>query len=247
MVVWNLWKPGRIQCEVAGITPVLASWDRSSHPSQVRLRTYLGEVVATLSPLPDGVPLFLHLDVDVGDTQRLLRHHDLENYLTPLFGSRWLPASKFALVSARKYVGGGSRIAWGYAEPGVPMDPAAWRHYSLNAGQGASQRAWKEKIRTGLGASCLSPAPAGPLRVRLGWSCSARRNWASLWKPTGDAMGAVLGARNPLRPYHVDDDRIVDLEFHRNVDNNLGHSVIVGMWWSAMPRDESEATPACLR
>jgi hypothetical protein len=46
-------------------------------------------------------------------------------------------------------------------------------------------------------------------------------------------MGAVLGAADDQRPYHLDDDRIVDLELHRNVDNDLGHDVIVGMWWRA--------------
>ena len=54
------------------------------------------------------------MDVDVGEPGRLLRHHYLENYLTPLFGERWLPPGRFALVRARKFVGGGSRIMCGH-------------------------------------------------------------------------------------------------------------------------------------
>ena len=112
---WQLWARGTTERQVDGITPLLASWEKSSHPAQIRLRAYLSATVAALLPLPADGPLFLHLDVDVEDPTRLLRHYDLENYLTPLFGSRWLPASRFVLVSARKFVGGGSHIAWGVA------------------------------------------------------------------------------------------------------------------------------------
>jgi hypothetical protein len=70
----------------------------------------------------------------------------------------------------------------------------------------------------------------------LAWRCSARRNWSALWKPTGDAMGPVLGVANPDRPYHLNDDRIVDLELHRNIDDTLGNDVEVGMWWRTAPK-----------
>lgn len=107
---WQLWQAGSIERQVEGIFPLLASWESRTHPAQIRLREYLDDLIAQLMPLPEDVPLFLHLDVDVQDPQRLLRHYDLENYLTPLFGSRCLPSSRFMLVSAKKYVGGGSRI-----------------------------------------------------------------------------------------------------------------------------------------
>ena len=44
-------------------------------------------------------------------------------------------------------------------------------------------------------------------------------------------MGPVMGAGDSRKPYHLDDDRIVDLELHRHVDDHLGHNVVVGMWW----------------
>lgn len=228
---WQLWQAGSIQRQIEGITPLLASWENNSHPAQIRLREYLDAITTQLLPLPDGVPLFLHLDVDVEDSVRLLRHYDLENYLTPLFGSQWLPSSKFHLVTAKKYVGGGSRIAWGLAVPADLDDDDAWSHFSFDAGQGTSKSEWKERIRKSLASSCTSPLPPGAANVRLAWRCSDARNWSSLWKPTGDAMEPVLGCENPQRPYHLNDDRIVDLEFHRNIDNTLGHNVVVGMWW----------------
>ena len=230
---WQLWTAGRIERQVEGISPLLASWNKSSDPAQIRLRSYLETVIPQFLPLPDDIQLFLHLDVDVGDPKRLLRHYDLENYLTPLFGTRWLPASKFSLVSARKYVGGGSRIAWGVAVPSTHSNEVGWDHFSINAGRGALQHDWKERIRESLASSSPTPVPQGPARVRLAWRCAANKNWVSFWKPTGDAMGAVLGFANAQRPYHLDDDRIVDLELHRNVDNDLGHDVSVGMWWRA--------------
>jgi hypothetical protein len=197
------------------------------------LREYLEAVTSQLLPLPDDVelPLFLHLDVDVEDSTRLLRHYDLENYLTPLFGSRWLRPERFSFVTARKYVGGGSRIGWGPAIPVSSTDEEEWSHFSFDAGQGTSRPEWKEGIRKSLASSCPSPLPPGPVKVRLAWRCSERRNWCSLWKPTGDAMGPVLGCEDSRRPYHVNDDRIVELEFHRNIDDQLGHDVVVGMWW----------------
>jgi hypothetical protein len=228
---WSLWSRGLTVRLVEGITPLLASWEKSTHPAQVRLRAYLGEIASALSPLPLDGPLFLHLDIDVQDPARLLRHYDLENYLTPLFGAKWLPASRFVLVSARKFVGGGSRIAYGVATPCIASEEQGWSHFAINAGRGAMHHDWKERIRSGLAASNPSPIPPGPARIRIAWRCAASRNWCVLWKPTGDAMGPVLGNANPERPYQLNDDRIIDLEFHRLVDESLNHDVVVEMWW----------------
>ena len=46
-------------------------------------------------------------------------------------------------------------------------------------------------------------------------------------------MGPVLGVADARRPYHVNDDRIVDLELHRVVDDSLGDNIDVGLWWRA--------------
>lgn len=231
---WPLWQPGAVEGELEGISPLLASWEKGSHPAQVRLRAYLDDLVGRMLPLPEEGPLFLRLEVDVGEPQRLSRHYDLENYLTPLFGSKYLPATRFVLVTAKKYVGGGSRITWGKAIPAVLPPDTEWTSFSINAGRDATQKSWKERIRAALAESGAAAVPPGPASVKLAWRCAARRNWCAYWKPTGDAMGPVLGVSNPLKPYHLDDDRIVDLELHRIVDDTLRNDVEVGMWWSAV-------------
>jgi hypothetical protein len=244
MMGWQFWQAGPVDRQIDGLSPLLASWEKSTHPAQVRLRAYLDELLCKLSPLPEDGPLFLRLEVDVQDPQRLLRHYDLENYLTPLFGSRCLPSARFPFVVARKYVGGGSRIAWGRALPGGSIHEDDWASFTINAGRGATHKLWKERIRSALALTTPTPIPPGPARVRMAWRCASRRNWCSLWKPTGDAMGPVLGVANPERPYHLEDDRIVHLEFHRNVDNALGHDVEVGMWWQAAEQDAAVDPPA---
>ena len=228
---WQLWRQCRVEREAKGIRPLLASWEKKSHPAQSRLCAYLDEFVAALSPLPEAPCLYLHMDIDVERDQRLLRDYDLENYLTPLFGRSLLHPGRFVLVSARKFVGGGSRVLCGTAERSVQPDERIWDHITLDAGSGTSFPAWKEGVRRSLISSEIVAMPPGPVAVRLAWECSASRNWTQLWKPTGDAMGPVLGERNMANPFNPDDDRIVDLEFHLNVDNSLRHDVVVGMWW----------------
>src|SRR5512138_2158493 len=99
----TLWKPETTIKTITDITPQLASWDKSTHPNQIRLQAYLRQIMEELLPLPsDNNLLFLHLDVDVQKPEYLLKHHDLENYLTPLFGMKRLEPSRFVLVTARK-------------------------------------------------------------------------------------------------------------------------------------------------
>ena len=64
--------------------------------------------------------------------------------------------------------------------------------------------------------------------VHLAWRCSPARNWVSLWKPTGDAMGPVRGEYRAFSPHG---DRIVALYLHLNTDASIGHNVDIGMWW----------------
>jgi hypothetical protein len=61
---------------------------------------------------------------------------------------------------------------------------------------------------------------------------SAGRNWSTLWKPAIDALGPLLGMPDPNHPFRPSDDRIVDLTLHRNVDDALGHDVVVTVWCS---------------
>ena len=146
----SLWKKSRVLQKIPDIHPLLASWDHKAHPSQLRLQAYRADLLAKPRPLPVDEPLYLHLDVNVQDPARLLHHYDLENYYRSLFCSSYLPASRFYLVTARKFVGGGSSITIGIAEPEL---------YSHRCGQGArvhSRRFWS--VRLGLEAAYSGPA-----------------------------------------------------------------------------------------
>jgi hypothetical protein len=160
--------------------------------------------------LPDGIRFFLHMDIDVREPARLLRHHDLENYLTPVVYR--LGSERFTYVSAKKQVGGSSRLRIGLAHP-LPEIPEAetWGHFSYCAGSGVQTKGWKANLRAALAASEPLPLPPGPVEVHLAWRCSPRRNWVWLWKPTGDAMGPVLTEPDPRNPFNPNDDRIVSL------------------------------------
>jgi hypothetical protein len=102
---------------------------------------------------------------------------------------------------------------------------------AFDAGSGATLPRWKAALRSHLLANTVKELPAGPVAVDLGWRCSSERNWVALWKPTGDAMGPVLGEPDPRNSYNVSDDRIVTLTLHRDVDHSLGHGIHVGFAW----------------
>jgi hypothetical protein len=80
------------------------------------------------------------------------------------------------------------------------------------------------------------PAPDGPLELQLALAVASRRNWAWLWKPAIDSLGAILGIENPRKPFSTRDDRIVRLALHRTIDDTLGNRVRVGVWWRTAPR-----------
>ena len=181
-----------------------------------------------VGPLPAEQPLFLSLTVDVKAREWLLRFHDLENYLFPLFRTECFRPAQFMLVSGTKRVGGGSTLQLGVAQPMDGDGLFGWTHYACSPGSGTQTKSWKERIRRSLISAALTPMRDGPVAVQLAWRGAARRNWTWLWKPTGDAMGPVLGE---TRPYNPLDDRIVELHLHWGPDDSLGHSVQVGMWW----------------
>jgi hypothetical protein len=199
----------------------LDSWNSKMHPDQIRLRAYLEQLAQALGPLPETTAdLFLHMDIDVRKPDRLLRHHDVENYLAPVV--RHLGVNRFVLVSATKRVGGGSQLLIGMAELiSMDTDLASWSHFSCAAGNRADASPWKIGLRTALAAEHPQVLPPGSVAVQLAWRCSQRRSWMQLWKPTGDAMGPVLGEPDPRNPFNPADDRIGFLQLHRNV----------GMWW----------------
>jgi hypothetical protein len=229
----SLWQPDKTLHTISDIEPQLASWDKSTHPSQIRLQVYLQRLMEELlSTLPENEPLYLNLDVDVKKPEYLLRHHDLENYLTPLFGVRYLNPARFALVTARKYVGGGSGLEVGIARPAENGELTSnWNHFAYSAEISIQTKLGKENLRNALAATQPLPLTTPAVEVQIAWRCSPKRNWVMLWKPTGDCMGPILGEENLMRPFAPNDDRIVELKFHRTLDITMGNDVQIDMWW----------------
>ena len=224
------WRPETRLLSIAGIRPLLASWDAATRPSQIRLKAYLEDLATRLrlEELPRS-GLFFDLVVDVEVESRLSKHYDLENYLTPI--ALRLGHDRFVHVRALKRVGGGSSLAIGIAAR--DSDPLSddWESLSLKAGSGSADKAWKLRLRAALSDMDVQELPPGPVKVDLAWRCSPTKNWVSLWKPTGDAMGPVLGEPDSRNPFNVADDRIVELSMHRASDPAVGRDVHVSLAW----------------
>jgi len=232
---WQLWKLGKPLKTIEGISPLLASWESKAHPAQLRLKKYLDELgTAFRSVLSGAADLCLHMEIDTKDQSRLVHHYDLENYLTPVIYA--LGAAAFRFVSAKKQVGGGSRISIGFATNALDAEMAGWQHFSHSSGSGVQTKRWKAELREAVLASQPTPVPPGSAEVHLAWRCSPKRNWVWLWKPTGDAMGPILGEPIASNPFDPDDGRIFYLGLHLNKDATVGHSVDVGMWWRSSPQ-----------
>lgn len=231
----QLYAHADILARVEDFEPLVAQWERSTHPAQIRLHKYCDSLTAHVAPLLAGRDhLFLHLDIAVREPSRLLHQYDLENYLTPLFGRRWIDPSRFALVSATKSLAGKSRLLIGTTRS-LLLD-GSWRHLACSPSSTPSSKEWKETIRLALETRSSGPLPPGPAEVHIAWRCASTRNWVGLWKPTGDAMGPVLGYASPTKLYHPNDDRIVKLSLHRNVEDRCGWNVDVSFWWRLAPQ-----------
>ncbi len=221
----TFWRAGEALVTLTDLKPLLASWDAKTHPNQIRLQAYLDEVQQRVGELSHD-RLFLHLEVDVEQAKRLERHHDLENYLTPLVAR--LGREKFVLATATKFVGGGSRLTVGKAVAGARPDFAG-----LEFQCSCSSEDVKKEVRQRL--LDQPPLPSGPVEVWHAWRCPPQQNWVSLWKPTGDGMGPVLGEPYPDRPYYPNDDRIVSIAMHLTVDPALARNTReVGVCWRSL-------------
>jgi hypothetical protein len=232
MGTWQLWAADVVYEEIKLIEPQLESWNAKYDPAQIRLQKYLDEIQRELGILPPvETELFLHIDIDVRKEEHLLHHHDLDNYLYPVVHR--LGAAHFKFVSATKGVGGVSRIVIGQAKPLAEIaEKENWHQFTHETGSGSVQKlSWRQQLRDAIKVDPSRQLQPGPVEVNLVWRCSSQRNWTSLWKPTIDAMGPILGEPFPNRPFYPNDDRIVSLALHLNIDDGIGWSLYVGMMW----------------
>ncbi|HAL25730.1 MAG TPA: hypothetical protein DCP25_03205 [Chloroflexi bacterium] len=212
--------------------PRLESWDAKTAPSQLALGRYLDHVAELtrerLAELGAGA-LSLELAVALPEGTDLLRGgYDLDNFLYPVV--RRLGSHHFASAWISKERGTVSTVRIGPAVLADPQELGAWSSARAETTASTSTVAWKRQI-----AEQIAPAdrlaPDGPLEVQLAFAAAARRNWAWLWKPAIDALGAIVGVEDARRPFSTRDDRIVRLALHRTIDDALGNRVRVGVWW----------------
>jgi hypothetical protein len=192
-----------------------------------------------LSPLPSTpLPLFLHLQIQVPRETNLLRGYVVADFLTPLFGGRWLNGSRFSLVSGTKGTGEASRISIGVATPAEPKrGNPGWSHCHTTPDAAPASQPWIEQLRRSLAASVTVPLPEAPVHLQVTFRCAPDRNWVSLWRAAGQALGPVLAYDQSRNPYHPREDRVTHLEFHRQTDDRLGSAVEVDYSWTAAAGD----------
>ncbi len=219
--------------------PVLESWDAADHPDRLRLRAYLDEVEKRLAGAwPPEQPSAVELVVGLKDDVPLdSGGRDLDNYLYPL--ARRLDPGRIAAMFGRKVHQQGSTIA---VAPAVAFDADEPPLVEVHTSVSVQSLAWKQTIHRACHDAVAEPLPGGPVAVRIQFEVSGRRNWAALWKPAIDALGPVLGTPRPANPFHPADDRIVDLELHRLLNDELAHDVVIRVWATA-PQERNVVCP----
>jgi hypothetical protein len=232
--MWKFWCPRTELAAIEDVLPLKASWEKSTHPSQVRLREYRHRIRELLVRTLDHDCLYLDLQVGLPRSVNLLNGNDLENYLTPLFECGCLPASQFRLVTAEKSTGDSSRLTVGIAGvAGASSEMIDCCHFSTSPiTTPFNDRDFKEELHKAI-ATCGHPAlPNGEVELHVAWRCSlGRRSWFRLWKSTGDALGPILGAYQRKNQFDPKDDRITKLVFQLLPDESLRNRVQIGMWW----------------
>jgi hypothetical protein len=234
-----MWEPGKALCVVEGFTPLPAQREGGDRAAQARLAEYLTRLTGRVLPLPTSpLPLYLHLHVQVPREANVLHGFVLENFLSPLFGVRWLGGAQFSLVIGTKGTGSPSRLAIGLASTASASSKEAAGCKATPMEAPGSQE-WIEQLRRALSRAGSVPLPEGPVHLRVQLRCSPDRDWVALWKPAGDAMGPILGYDHLRNPYRPRDDRLTRLEFHRQTDGRLGNTIEVEYGWTAVPVEES--------
>lgn len=226
----NLWQMDQVLREVRIATPLLACWESKTHPAQIRLQAHLSELKAQLGDLDSlGPHLGLEYHVDVEIEERLQRHYDLENYLTPIVAA--LGSHRFRHVAARKSIGTGSRLMLGSTKV-KPFPPnSEWSHFNHKMSGSVQSKNWKADLREAINRAGVQAVEPGPVAVEMLWAVDPTRNWVNLWKPTGDAMGPILGYVGDANPFSPQDDRITVLGLHLHHDPHIGFDVDVSLWW----------------
>lgn len=209
--------------------PQPGSGERDDAPAQPALPDHLDHLEAALAPQLDAHgedELALALEVGL-PPERPLTGADggLDDYLRPVV-QRLGPQRLASAWATKRH--GDSRVGVGPLQPVTPQQLTGWHFTTVAVAASSESHAWKEQIAAQL--DSLAPV-ADAVALQLCFRVGPERSWAELWRPTIDALGAILGADDPDDPFSPRDDRVVRLGLHRNVDAGLGHAVEIGIAW----------------
>ena len=203
---------------VLSAAPRLASWNKSTHPDQLKLRDYLDRAEALMgSAASSAEPWALRLEVGLPAGHSLLDAADLDNYAFPL-AKRVSNAQLVSVWATKRY----AADSWISATPArKAASPVILS--SVRTTASVDSVGYKEQVRESLAG--VAELPPGPVRLEIAFTVGPRRNWINLWKPTIDALDPLLGRVNPNRLWHPKDGRIVELGLHVTVDAQLSNDV----------------------
>jgi hypothetical protein len=211
------------------IRPLLATWEKKSHPAQIAMREYLDAMREIAEPAlgPSDNDLGLELVIGFGDDIDLTSGgNDLDNFLYPLvFDLDW---RRFLTVHGEKRHSATSTLRIGRAAP-LSLPGNRWGFASAHTTVSATSRLWKEQVHDQVAAAVAGLPQPIVSNLQVCFCVSPQRNWAALWKPAIDALGPILGEGS--RPFHPNDDQIVRLGLHRLADANIGWDVELSVWW----------------
>jgi hypothetical protein len=209
--------------------PLLESWDRSDHPSQLRLREYRAALTALAAPVLQALEPPLALGFHAAGRADIAAGCDLDNFLTPVVKAMG-GGEAFSLVWATR----------GGADERAALTLARAEDTNVRVGDGEppvrvrtsvspARREWKEAVAAAVGRH-HSAEGSGAIELRVRFHVSPTRNWVTLWKPAIDALGGVLGEGD--RPWHPRDDRISLLVLEREIAPHLGWDIELEVSWA---------------
>jgi hypothetical protein len=211
------------------VPPAVASWDKAGSAGQRRVTEFVDhacelvtqEIEANTRPLVLGLDVGLPADTDLYDV------HDLDNFLLPLTqGLTKRTGRSFASVWATKRHATRSLVRTGDAREAPPENGARYA-FDLTVSASSQTTAYKEAIRDQVAAP--APLPGDGVSLQLAFVVGPTRSWLNLWKPTIDALGAILGRDAGAREWNARDGRIVELGLHCVIDQSAGNDVRIAV------------------
>jgi len=209
--------------------PLLESWDRTDHPSQMRLASYRQSIAKLAEGALTQLEPPLALGFHVAGRPDIATQGDLDNFLTPVVKALG-GYQRFALVWARRGHAGGESILTlaGGADAQLRMSSEP-PHAHARLSASATSTAWKQELAVAVGRHAVAER-TGPVELGICFGVSPERNWVTLWKPAIDSLGGVLGEGK--RAWNPRDDRISLLVLKRDLRRELVWNVELDIWWS---------------